>query len=574
MLKLRDYQGPWITKIKDAFNRGVEYVMGVLATGGGKTISFAALVYDHLSDKRGGAAIVVHRKEIVVQISRALGRLGVKHRVVAPPEVLKLIRRKHLKEFGKSFIDPHALCGVVSVQTLTSKGSEKNSVLQNWLKQVTLAVFDEGHHYVKTGLWARAVMLMASASVLFVTATPERADGKGLGEDWEGFAQEMIQGPDVKDLQDTGWLCRFTYKAPKSDLDLRGIPVTATGDLNTMELRKRVVKSHLVGDVVVHYKEYLGGKRAIVFATDVQTANDMGAAFLAGGVKAVALSGETEQDIRDRAIEDFEDGKVKVLINVDLFDEGFDVPAADGCILARPTESLAKYLQMVGRVLRPMYAKGFELDTVAGRFAAIAASVKPFAIVIDPVRNWERHGMPNWRRKWTLEGKSKESRGPSDTIPQKACLACTQPYGAYLLACKYCGHVNEPAGRASIEQVDGALHDLDVDAMAAVFERIRKAEMNDDEFRLTQITRRVPPIGRGAELARHNAAKYRRQVLRELVAWWVGCQPNRHIDEIHKRFYYRFGVDIGTAFTLDQKDTDALIDVIKSRFHQDICEVH
>jgi hypothetical protein len=261
-----------------------------------------------------------------------------------------------------------------------------------------------------------------------------------------------------------------------------------------------------------------------------------------------------------------------VLINVDLFDEGFDVPAADGVIIARPTMSLAKYLQMVGRVLRAVYAKGYDLNTVEGRLAAIAASPKQHAVVVDPVRNWERHGMPNWPRRWTLEGKTRNSRGPSDTVPQKVCDACTQPYRAFLLSCPYCGHTNEPAGRATPEQVDGDLTDLDVEAMAALFEKMRKADMDDDEFRLSQIARRVPPIGRSAELSRHRATKYRRQVLRELVAWWVGCQPARPRGEVHRRFYFRFGVDIGTAFTLDQTSTDNLIETIKQRFAEDMTE--
>lgn len=565
MLTLRDYQLALVDRVYRAWE---EYraVLAVLPTGGGKTVCFAKIAHDHV----GACAAIVHRKEIVGQISQALARLEVRHRVIAPPAVVRRIRRRHLKELGKSFVDDHAPAGVVSVQTLTSKSAESNRDLQSWVRQVTLAIYDEGHHYVKRGQWGRAVECMSGAKILQVTATPERADGLGLGADSDGFAEVMVEGPPLQWLIDNGYSCRFQYKAPRSDINVADIPLTASGDLNTKELRKRVVESHLVGDVVAQYHQFVPGKRAIVFATDVQSAEEIAAEFRRVGVASAALSGETEQGERDDTLDRFEAGSLRVLVNVDLFDEGFDVPAADAVILARPTASLGKYLQMVGRVLRVVYAKGFDLSTAEGRLAAIAASEKPFATVIDPVRNWERHGMPNWPRQWSLDGRAKSTRTTSDTAPQKVCDECTQPYRAYLTSCPNCGHVNERAGRSLPEQVEGDLFDLDVDGMAALFERMRRADMSDEEFARGQIARHVPPIGRGAELKRHREAKYRRQVLRELVAWWVGCQAGRELREIHKRFYFRFGVDIGTAFTLNAADTDALIVKIQQRFSEDM----
>lgn len=568
MLDLRTYQNRFVGAIQQAW-RAHNSVLGVLPTGAGKTVCFSAIMHDHV----GAATAVVHRKEIVGQISQALARLEVKHRIIAPPQVVTRIRRRHLKEFGRSFVDPHADAGVISVQTLTSGSSGNNKELQRWLAQITLAVFDEGHHYVEQGLWAKAVHAMKRAKLLFVTATPERADGKGLGKLSDGFADTMIEGPGVQWLIDQGYLCSFTYKAPKTDLDVGGIPITASGDLNTKAMRARVVESHLVGDVVRHYQTFASGKRAIVFATDVQTADEIAAEFNNAGIPAAALSGETDQGERDRKLDEFEDGRLHVLVNVDLFDEGFDVPAVEAVILARPTESLAKYLQMVGRALRVLYAKGFDLTTAEGRRAAIAAGTKPNAIVIDPVRNWERHGMPNWPRKWSLNGRAKGSRGSAgDLIPQRICLACTQPFEKFHLACPYCGEpIPEPMGRGAPPQVEGDLMELDVEGMARLFEAINKADMGEEEYALDQMARGIPRIGRGADMKRHRANVYRRQVLRELVAWWVGMQPEeRPLQEKHRRFYYRFGIDIGTAFTLKAAETDALIDKIKTHFVEDM----
>jgi superfamily II DNA or RNA helicase len=549
LFNLRPYQHTAVEQIHEAWAR-VRSVLAVMPTGAGKTVVFSSIMHDHV----GCAAAVVHRKEIVSQIACSLAKLGVKHRVIAPPAVVALIRRKQLKLFGKSFVDPNAQCGVVSVQTMTSRSAAKNIELQRWLRQVTLAVFDEGHHYVTSGLWAQAVESVKQAKLLFVTATPDRADGKGLGKHADGFAEEMIESPDTKWLIDNGFLCRFSYKAPASDFDVRGLAVTASGDFNSKALRARVVESHLVGDVVKHYRKFADGKRAIVFATDVETAGEMAEAFRQDGIDAVALSGKTEQGERDRELDRFERGDLQVLVNVDLFDEGFDVPAVECVILARVTESLAKYLQMVGRGLRIMDGK-------------------TEAVIIDPVRNWERgHGMPNWPRHWTLDRREKGTGGTkSDTIPQRVCLGCTQPYEAYYTACPYCGTVPVPAGRSVPEQVEGDLMELDVDGMAALFEKLNAADMSDEAYVLDMINRNVPPKGRSVELKRHQRAKYRRGVLEQLVAWWVGMQPTgRALNETHRRFFHRFGIDIGLAFTLNANDTDALLATIQRRFTEDL----
>ena len=567
MFELRDYQQHAYNKIVAAWAT-YRRVLAVLPTGGGKTVIFSSLIHDH----QGAAAAVVHRKEIVAQISLSLAGFGVKHRVIAPAKTIKMIRKKHFKKFGKSFIDGNAPCGVVSVQTMTSKSTMNDQAVQRWLQQVTLGVFDEGHHYVEAGIWAKAVEVLENAKLLFVTATPERADGTGLGAGHGGFADVMVEGPAVRWLIDQGYLSKFVYRAPTTDLDVAGVAVGKNGDFNAKALKARVVESHIVGDVVRHYQQWGENKRAIVFATDVETAEQMAEEFRRAGYTAAALSGETEQGERDHCLDQFETGTIQILVNVDLFDEGFDVPAVECVILARPTQSLAKYLQMVGRALRVVYGKGYDLETQEGRLAAIANGGKQYAIVIDPVRNWERHGMPTWARVWSLEGKEKNGNSSSDTVPQRVCDACTIPYEAFYTSCPYCGHVNEIADRSAPDKVDGDLVELDVEAMEALFARMRAAKMSDDDFELDMARRGVPQIGRGEQARRHRAAKYRREVLDNVVRWWVGMQEQlgRNLSEIHKRFYFRFGVDIGTAFTLDQKDTDKLIDKIRANFHKDI----
>ncbi len=548
MIQLRPYQAAIAKKVWDAWDT-YRSVLAVLPTGGGKTVTFADIILNH----NGAAAAVVHRKEIVTQISLALARLGITHRIVAPKAVQSLARRKHLAELGRSFVDQNAQTGVASVQTLTSKSSGNNVQLMRWVEQLRLCVFDEGHHYVEQGLWARAVhMLHEAAKLLFVTATPERADGVGLGANAGGFADVMLEGPNTRWMIDEGFLSPFRYFAPDTDLDVSGLAVGKNGDFNAGAFRARVTESHLVGDSVRHYTKFAKNKRAIVFATDVATAEEMAASFRSAGYTAEALSGDTPDADRDHVLQKFERGEVQVLVNVDLFDEGFDVPAVECVIMARPTQSLAKFLQQIGRGLRTM--KG-----------------KAEAVIIDMVRNWERHGMPDWPRRWTLKGRDKgESSQSADTIPQRVCKECTQPYEAYFTQCPYCGAVPVPAGRDDPEKVDGDLQELDVAAMAALFEKMQAADMSDEEFERDLYARHVPKIGHNKQLRAHQSNKYRRQVLRELVAWWVGAQTGRSMSEIHRRFFHRFGTDIATAFTLKAGDTDALIEIIRQRFDLDL----
>ena len=147
-----------------------------------------------------------------------------------------------------------------------------------------------------------------------------------MGVAANGFADVMVEGPATQWLIDSGYLARFRYVAPDSDLDVSGLAVTASGDFNPQALRARIVDSHLVGDCVAHYKKFGNNGRAIVFVPDVETAHEFAAAFADGGIEAAALSGKTDAGERDRELGRFEAGGLKVLVNVDLFDEGFDVP--------------------------------------------------------------------------------------------------------------------------------------------------------------------------------------------------------------------------------------------------------
>lgn len=547
MPELRTEQAHFVASIYKAWQTA-RAVLGVYPTGGGKTFCFSHIVARH----DGGALITAHRKKIIIQISKSLALFGVKHRIIAPTHISREARRQHLRAHDVSFINDSAAVGIGSIQTLTSPASGRDYRLRRWLGGVSLGVFDEGHHYVNSGQWAKGVTaLPETARVLFVTATPERCDGKGLGMGADGFADVMIEGPGVKWQMDHGRLSQYKYVCPATNFSVDDIPITASGDFNRNAFRAKVVDSELVGDVVRHYGTHAPGLKTLVFATDVQTAKEMESAFQAAGYKARELNCNTSVAGADRALEAYESGRLDVLINVDLFDEGFDVPDTEAVIMARPTMSLGKYLQQIGRVLR-------------------VAEGKSRAIILDCVRNWERHGLPDWPRVWALAARERGTRRVKDEIRLRVCVRCTQPYEAYLSACPYCGHVTAPIARRKPDQVGGDLFELDVDALNAVFKAIQRADMSTVSYQQNLVSRGCPAAGIARNVRIHNAAKRRRAVLRCLVDWWVGAQAGRDVGEVHKRFYYRFGVDIGTAFTLREQETNDLICRVSAGFGKDV----
>jgi superfamily II DNA or RNA helicase len=159
-----------------------------------------------------------------------------------------------------------------------------------------------------------------------------------------------------------------------------------------------VRKSHIVGDVVKEYVSRAYGKQFICFATDFETAGEIADKYNAVGINVAAVSAKTPTFTRNEYIRRFRDGQLMGLVNVDLFGEGFDVPAVEVVVMARPTASLAVYLQQFGRALRPLAGKAYGL-------------------VIDHVSNWKRHGFPDKRHYWTLDRRDKRAKRERDVTP-------------------------------------------------------------------------------------------------------------------------------------------------------------
>ena len=328
--KARDYQDDLSRGVRTHWGQGARNVLAVLPTGGGKSF----VVAREVSDYQGAACVIAHRGELVTQLSTALAREGVRHRVVGPDSLRRSITAVHMEEFNRSYYDPGARVAVASVDSLVLMDPK-----DPWVRQVGMWVQDEAHHVLADNKWGKACQLFPNAFGLGVTATPLRADGKGLGSHADGLFDAMVVGPSMRELIERGYLSEYRVFAPPSDIDLSKVTTTDSGDFSPPKLREARRRSHITGDVVKHYLRIAPGKLGVTFEVDIDSATETAAAYRAAGVTAEVVSSKTPEALRRQILRRFRAREVLQLVNVDLFGEGFDLPAIEVVSMARPTMS-------------------------------------------------------------------------------------------------------------------------------------------------------------------------------------------------------------------------------------------
>lgn len=516
-----------------AWQAGAVDVLLVSPTGSGKTVIFSSV----LADVPGASAAVAHRSELVSQMSLTLARNGLRHRVIGSKATQSNCATLHLHELGACLVDPNAQLGVCGVDTLIRLPAD-----DPWLRQVRTVITDEGHHLLRENKWGKARKLFPSARGLQVTACPRRADGVGLGRHAGGVVDKMIVGPSMRDLIDGGYLSDYRIIAPTSNVDLSTIPVTVGGDYSSAPLRAAVHKSTIVGDVAANYLKFAPGALGITFAVDIETAKQIVSAYQMLGVPAALVTGDTPDLVRASILRKYRKREILQLVNVDLFGEGFDVPAVEVVSMARPTASFNLYCQQFGRALR--WAEG-----------------KTHGIIIDHVCNWERHGLPDAPQVWSLDSRDRASRSAgSDAIPLRTCLntSCLRVYERALMCCPYCNTVPAPAARSAPAQVDGDLYELDAETLAALRSKVSHVDG------LPVIPHSATPIVAKAVFNRHRARQDAQASLREVMSVYGGwhAAQGRDVREAQKRFWFKYGTDVLSAQALGATDATVLRDRI------------
>jgi DNA repair protein RadD len=423
VITLRPYQVDGENKIRQSFAQGFKAPLYVLPTGGGKTVLFASIAQS--ADRRGKRVLILaHRVELVDQIVTALKQFDVNPDIIAAG---------YHNTTGRV---TNRSVAVASVQTLIRR--------LDLYPAPTLIICDEAHHATLGNTWSDIMRKYPDARRLGVTATPVRLDGRGLASTFD----HMILGPNVPELIAMGFLVRPRVFAPPG-VDTSGLTVRM-GEFNATQVEDLMDVPTITGDALSHYRKHADGLPGLAFCTSVQHAHHVAEQFRTAGVSAVALDGGTDKDVRRMAVQEFRDGKIKILASCDLFSEGFDVPGAHIGILLRPTASEGLFLQQVGRLLRP-------------------APGKESAIILDHAGNTDRFGMPQDVREWELTTDVIRKKKAKPGI--RVCPKCFAASPARARLCGECGNVFEVQARQDVVEKDGELIEKTAEEVARRRER-------------------------------------------------------------------------------------------------------
>ena len=428
-MQLRDYQADIVQKarlaIRELKSKGKKpRILLQLPTGGGKTAIASFIAKSALSNGKT-VDFLCHRDFLVDQTSKTFGRMDIDHTFIASG-------RWH-NEWSPA--------RVAMVQTLRNRVDK--------IRAPDICLWDEAHHISASG-WSYIMNSWPDTTThIGLSATPCRLDGKGLDDHFE----KMILGPTIDWLIKNGYLSDYVMYTPSTP-DMTGVKMRA-GDFAKNQVGEIMDKSVIIGDMVSHYRRLANGKRAVYFCTSVKHSQHTADMFSAAGIPAIHLDGDHSTFDRKQAAMAFARGDVRVLTNVDLFGEGYDLSAQaemdvtiEAVGLARPTNSLGLYMQQVGRVLRPEEGKT--------------------AIILDHAGNLERHGLVDDDREWSLQGvKKKVSSGEASQT--KECVKCFARIRINVSTCSFCnasqGKPKEGAGSREVEEEDGELEQVDKDAV-------------------------------------------------------------------------------------------------------------
>ena len=373
-MTLRPYQHANKESLRARFRAGERRVIYQLSTGGGKSVVACNMISGarHLGHT---VAVIVHRRELVSQFEA------------------------HLQAAGVEGVTVHM------AQTLTRRLDR--------VPAPRFAVVDECQH-AAAATWRRIIEAWPDSWVLGLTATPARLDGRGLGELFQG----MVCGPSMRELIRDGYLARYRLFAPPAP-DTTALRKRA-GDYTSETLSAVFDRPGIVGDVVETYLRLGEGRQFVAFGVTVAHAENIAAGFQKRGVACEVLHGDMSAAERDSIVSRVKSGALQGIATCDIVSEGFDVPAIGCVILASKTASIVRYLQRVGRGLRP---NGGEE-----------------AVILDHGGNVFVHGMPDMAREWSIDGVVKRPAAESE-VSIRHCGQCFAVYELPAAACPYCGAV-------------------------------------------------------------------------------------------------------------------------------------
>ena len=423
IISLRPYQGEVVEATRAALRSGKRRVLAYLPTGGGKTRVATAITQMTLAKSSGRVIVLANRKQLVHQFAAALRAAGLDVGIAQ----------------GENTTGLHHRVVVCSIDTIHARSYT--------FEDVALFIIDEAHAVAGSEKYRTLLFRYNRVPCIGLSATPF---ARGLGKPYPELRgaplfEELVVGATVQQLVDGGFLTDLEIYAPsKPDMAGAKLARTAEGEMDyrQADIDEAADKPELVGDIIRHWLTLAGGRKTIAFASSIAHSKHIVEQFQSAGVTAEHLDCYMDDDTRADILERFERGDFTVLSNVALLSEGFDVPDTACMILARPTRSLTRFLQMVGRVLRP-------------------ADGKTHALLLDHSGSVERIGHPFDDLPLALcDGKPNKSGQQERQKPEpKPCPSCKFIKPAGTRKCPKCNF--EPERQNDIEVRDGELRKLD-----------------------------------------------------------------------------------------------------------------
>jgi len=393
---LRPYQKEAIQKIREAYISGNKSILVVSPTGSGKGVILSEIIKS-ANDKGKRVLFLVHRREILFQVSAYMDRYEIPHGVILS---------------GEEYIGGN-LVELATVQTL------RNRMKNHYYKMAEIVIIDEAHHATAETYWS-IIREYADNMTIGFTATPCRTSGKGLGK----LFDTLVNVATIDELTKDGYLVPIKYYAP-SEPDLSEVKVTG-GDYNGKQLDRVMRQPKLIGDIIENWVRLADNRQTIVFTTTVAHSVAVCEAFIEVGIPAEHLDGTTEKLDRGEILYRFKSGDTRVICNCAVLTEGVDIPDISCVVMARPTKSLSLYMQTIGRGMRP-------------------APGKEDLYYIDHSGACYEHGPVDGITDWTLDEKTKNGSKENEERKKKeskplTCQNCSLLYQGQI-KCPQCGTI-------------------------------------------------------------------------------------------------------------------------------------
>ena len=423
-INLYEDQEEFVYKLRQAVSRGEQSILGVASPAFGKTIVAAYIIESAIALNHNASVwFLVHRKNLLRQTTKSFWAAHIQHGLMTSGK-----RRSSLP---------------VQVGTIGTVHSRLDTLTPPTILFIDEAHLARGNMFETVIKWA----LESGCLVIGLTGTPVRLDGKALGDVFGC----MIEARSTQWLIDQGRLSAYEIYTTPIKPDLSNVK-KGGGDYNRAELAEAMDKAFIVGDAVSHWRKYANNMITVCYCVNVKHSKHTAEAFTAVGIPAVHVDADTTEAELKEACEGLADGRYKVLCNCELVIEGFDLSSQVGrditiecVILLRPTQSEARYLQMVFRALR-------RKDHAA--------------IILDHAGCVMKHGLPDDVREWSLDGKKKGKRKNEDEDPEiyiQQCKECFHVFRAGVSVCPACKQPVEKKTRAAIQVIEGELERVNIE---------------------------------------------------------------------------------------------------------------